>query len=108
MAINVRGVMLSYKYAATQMIKQGRGGRIIGIVHISLSLPASSISYSDLSVSSQAPVRAQESEVWSSLPYRKSFMKGYYPGSLNLSAYCASKFAVRGLTQSLCAYRAFT
>ncbi|EMD34719.1 hypothetical protein CERSUDRAFT_125283 [Gelatoporia subvermispora B] len=30
MAINVRGVMLCYKYAAMQMIKQGRGGRIIG------------------------------------------------------------------------------
>lgn len=30
MLINVRGVMLCYKYAAMQMIKQGRGGRIIG------------------------------------------------------------------------------
>ncbi|KAI0341389.1 NAD-binding protein [Trametopsis cervina] len=28
--VNVFGVMLSYKYAAIQMIKQGRGGRIIG------------------------------------------------------------------------------
>ncbi|EMD34711.1 hypothetical protein CERSUDRAFT_54929 [Gelatoporia subvermispora B] len=30
MAINARGVMLQYKYAALQMIQQGRGGRIIG------------------------------------------------------------------------------
>lgn len=30
MAVNVRGTMLCYKYAARQMIKQGRGGRIIG------------------------------------------------------------------------------
>ncbi|PCH44835.1 NAD(P)-binding protein [Wolfiporia cocos MD-104 SS10] len=30
MAVNLRGVMLSYKHAAIQMIKQGRGGRIIG------------------------------------------------------------------------------
>ena len=30
MAINVRGTMLCYKYAAQQMVKQGRGGRIIG------------------------------------------------------------------------------
>ncbi|PCH44830.1 NAD(P)-binding protein [Wolfiporia cocos MD-104 SS10] len=30
MAINLRGVMLSYKYVAQQMLKQGRGGRIIG------------------------------------------------------------------------------
>ncbi|TFY72045.1 hypothetical protein EVG20_g954 [Dentipellis fragilis] len=29
-AINVRGPMLCYKYAAIQMIAQGRGGRIIG------------------------------------------------------------------------------
>nr|GAT58145.1 predicted protein [Mycena chlorophos] len=28
--VNVRGVVLSYKYAARQMIKQGEGGRIIG------------------------------------------------------------------------------
>ncbi|OCH91281.1 NAD-P-binding protein [Obba rivulosa] len=30
MAINARGVMLQYKYAALQMVQQGRGGRIIG------------------------------------------------------------------------------
>ena len=30
MAVNARGVMLCYKYAAKQMIAQGRGGRIIG------------------------------------------------------------------------------
>lgn len=28
--INARGAFLCYKYAAVQMIKQGRGGRIIG------------------------------------------------------------------------------
>ncbi|KAF8272726.1 hypothetical protein EI94DRAFT_1776776 [Lactarius quietus] len=30
MAVNARGTMLCYKYAAKQMIAQGRGGRIIG------------------------------------------------------------------------------
>ena len=30
MAINGRGTFLCYKYAAEQMIKQGRGGRIVG------------------------------------------------------------------------------
>ncbi|EMD36456.1 hypothetical protein CERSUDRAFT_95765 [Gelatoporia subvermispora B] len=30
MSVNLRGVMLNYKYAAQQMIKQRRGGRIIG------------------------------------------------------------------------------
>lgn len=28
--VNLRGTFLCYKYAALQMIKQGRGGRIIG------------------------------------------------------------------------------
>ena len=30
MNINTRGVMLCFKYAAQQMIKQGGGGKIIG------------------------------------------------------------------------------
>ncbi|KZT73286.1 NAD(P)-binding protein [Daedalea quercina L-15889] len=51
--INLKGVMLCYKYAAKQMVEQGRGGRIIG------------------------------------MPYT--------------SAYAASKFAIRGLTQCLAA-----
>ena len=59
MAVNARGTFLCYKYAAAQMVTQGRGGRIIG---------ASSI----------AGKRGQ---------------------SL-CSAYSASKFAVRALTQS--------
>jgi NAD(P)-dependent dehydrogenase (short-subunit alcohol dehydrogenase family) len=29
-AVNARGVFLCYKYAGIQMVKQGRGGRIIG------------------------------------------------------------------------------
>ncbi|KAI0713498.1 NAD(P)-binding protein [Earliella scabrosa] len=33
-AVNTRGVMLCYKHAARQMIKQGRGGRIIGAASI--------------------------------------------------------------------------
>ncbi|KAH9949172.1 hypothetical protein B0H21DRAFT_840685 [Amylocystis lapponica] len=59
MAANVRGAMLCYKYAAAQMIRQGRGGRVIG---------ASSISGK----------RALQ----------------------NASAYSASTFAIRGLTQA--------
>lgn len=30
MSVNAGGVMLCYKHAALQMIKQGRGGRILG------------------------------------------------------------------------------
>ncbi|KIJ16162.1 hypothetical protein PAXINDRAFT_168725 [Paxillus involutus ATCC 200175] len=59
MSINARGTFLCYKYAAEQMIKQGRGGRIIGASSLAgkMGMPLS-------------------------------------------SAYCASKFAVRGLTQA--------
>jgi len=58
-AVNVRGVYLCYKYAALQMIKQGKGGRLIGA---------------------------------SSLAGRI--------GAPGLGGYCATKFAVRGLTQT--------
>ncbi|KAK0480566.1 NAD(P)-binding protein [Armillaria novae-zelandiae] len=58
-AVNTRGVFLCYKYAAIQMIKQGRGGRIIGACSV-------------------AGMRAQG----------------------QFCPYSASKFAVRGLTQS--------
>lgn len=33
--INVRGVFLCYKHAGLEMIKQGRGGKIIGACSIS-------------------------------------------------------------------------
>ncbi|KAG8221476.1 hypothetical protein J3R82DRAFT_1689 [Butyriboletus roseoflavus] len=59
MAVNARGAFLCYKYAAQQMIKQGRGGRIIGA--------SSAIGKMGMH--------------WA-------------------SAYSASKFAVRGLTQT--------
>ncbi|KAH7890539.1 hypothetical protein F5I97DRAFT_39944 [Phlebopus sp. FC_14] len=59
MAVNARGPFLCYKHAATQMIKQGRGGRLIA---------------------------ASSAAGKTSLPL--------------ISAYCASKFAVRGLTQT--------
>ncbi|KAH8082437.1 hypothetical protein BXZ70DRAFT_1012289 [Cristinia sonorae] len=61
MNVNARGVMLCYKYAAQQMVKQKRGGRILG---------ASSV-------------------------------LGKQSAGMYLAAYSASKFAVRGLTQSL-------
>ncbi|KAL5526684.1 hypothetical protein ACEPAF_8409 [Sanghuangporus sanghuang] len=57
--VNVRGVFFCFKHAALQMIKQGRGGRLIA-------------------ASSSAGKQ----------------------GTPNLTAYSASKFAVRGLTQT--------
>jgi len=59
MAINARGPFLCYKHAAEQMIKQGRGGRIIGASSLAGKM-----------------------------------------GHPLASAYCTSKFAVRGLTQA--------
>ncbi|KAJ7220730.1 hypothetical protein GGX14DRAFT_559519 [Mycena pura] len=59
MAVNSRGTFLCYKYAAMQMVRQGRGGRIIGAASV-----AGKMGY----------------------PF--------------VGAYCASKFAVRGLTQA--------
>ncbi|KDQ53962.1 hypothetical protein JAAARDRAFT_161320 [Jaapia argillacea MUCL 33604] len=59
MAVNVRGTFLCYKYAAEQMIKQGRGGRILGACSIAGK-----------------------------------------KGMPEVAAYCTSKFAIRGLTQS--------
>ncbi|KAJ7100822.1 hypothetical protein B0H15DRAFT_817448 [Mycena belliarum] len=59
MSTNARGTFLCYKYAGIHMIKQGRGGRIIGA---------------------------------SSIAGKK--------GMLMQGPYCASKFAIRGLTQA--------
>ncbi|KAJ7850632.1 acetoin reductase family protein [Mycena olivaceomarginata] len=60
LAVNARGAFLCYKYAGIQMIKQGRGGRIIGTCSLA----------------------------------------GKQVITPLLSAYSASKFAVRGLTQA--------
>jgi len=60
MNTNARGTFLCYRFAALQMIKQGRGGRIIG---------ASSVAGKQ--------------------------------GTATASGYCASKFAIRGLTQAV-------
>ncbi|PFH47968.1 hypothetical protein AMATHDRAFT_6233 [Amanita thiersii Skay4041] len=60
LSVHARGVFLCYKHAATQMIKQGRGGRLVGA-----------------------------SSAWGK------------QGAPNVAHYCAAKFAVRGLTQSV-------
>ena len=58
MAVNARGTMLCYKYAAKQMIAQGRGGRIIG------AYPANFLSYITLTRGiRQGQVRKPESRV---------------------------------------------
>ncbi|KZT25819.1 acetoin reductase family protein [Neolentinus lepideus HHB14362 ss-1] len=59
MNINARGTFFCYKHAAAQMVKQGKGGRIVGACSIAGKT-----------------------------------------GMRDTAAYCASKFAIRGLTQS--------
>jgi NAD(P)-dependent dehydrogenase (short-subunit alcohol dehydrogenase family) len=59
-AVHARGAFLCYKYAVRQMIKQGRGGRIVGACSLS-----------------------------------------GLRGKPNDAHYCAAKFAIRGLTQSV-------
>ncbi|KAF5341367.1 hypothetical protein D9758_012286 [Tetrapyrgos nigripes] len=60
-AVNVRGVFLCYKYAAKQMIAQGRGGRMVAACSVAGKRGNTGVEY---------------------------------------SAYCGTKFAVRGITQA--------
>jgi len=75
-SVNVKGTFYCYKYAAQQMIAQGDGGRIIG-------------------ASSLAGKKGKSTQ------WLLCLLDLMFPlGHAFLSAYCASKFAVRGLTQS--------
>jgi len=78
LAINVRGTFLCYKYASEQMIRQGRGGRIIG-------------------ASSLAGKRGSHSLIIDKHLVKRNCV---WIGQGMLAAYSASKFAIRGLTQA--------
>ncbi|KXN80723.1 3-oxoacyl-[acyl-carrier-protein] reductase FabG [Leucoagaricus sp. SymC.cos] len=75
-AVNIRGVVLCYKYAAQQMIKQGTGGRIIGDLLFLVCLF----------------IATYQSKGASSLCGLKGFA--------GFADYCISKAAVRSLTQT--------
>lgn len=93
-AVNVRGPLLCYKYAARQMVKQGSGGRIVGRRYVSLThnptevvvLGASSICGLKGKFNFQRSARFLT--IWSNIGYA------------DLSAYCTSKASVRSLTQT--------
>lgn len=74
--INGKGVFLCYKYAAQQMIKQGRGGRIIG-------------------ASSQAGKHGEHF-----MYIHTQIHEQPNSGFDSLTVYSATKFTVRSLTQS--------
>ena len=66
MNINTRGVMLCFKYAAQQMIKQGGGGKIIGsspILRTPLSTPSVMADVGVFHVHVQVLVQLQGNEV---------------------------------------------
>lgn len=75
-AVTAKGTFLCYKYAAQQMIKQGRGGRIIGA--------------SSLSKETGEHMMTREVERTAAAIL----------GSTNVSVYCKTKFAIRAFTHA--------
>jgi NAD(P)-dependent dehydrogenase (short-subunit alcohol dehydrogenase family) len=90
--INVRGVFLCYQYAAKQMVLQGRGGRIIG----ASSLVSETYMFKLPNNSGRTCRPGNKVKLHSDL-VDSSWNA---TGAPRLSTYSASKFAVRGLTQS--------
>ena len=98
-AVNVKGVFLCLKHAARQMIKQGRGGRLIGQ---SQYLPVFEIT-SDVFISTTAASSAAGKQGLSrrfSCHRIRFTNKVCELGIPYLCGYSASKFAVRGLIQT--------
>lgn len=87
MATNAQGVFLCYRHAALKMVEQGRGGRIIGTLGIRQA-PSSN-------PSPLYPIVAGASFITGKVGDKAGF------------AYTASKFAIRGMTQSAGAAHAF-
>ena len=81
-SLNVRGTHLCMGAAARAMIAQRRGGRII-------------------TASSIAGYRGEQYKSLDTRPNRTEFRFWECTGAALFSAYSASKFAIKGLTQSL-------
>ncbi|KAJ7489131.1 acetoin reductase family protein [Mycena latifolia] len=63
MAVNARGTFLCYKYAAEQMIRQGRGGRIVGAASVCAKkgvFPLGAYSATKFAIRGLTQVAAQE------------------------------------------------
>jgi len=80
LSVNVEGTFLCYKYAARQMMAQGRGGRIIGMPSM--------------------PLPVLRCSLWPGHSRTGACSGTGKQGQASLGAYSASKFAIRGLTQS--------
>ena len=78
--VNTISAFLCYKYAAKQMIKQGRGGRIIGASSLSAKSGVYTSSFDYIN------------DLMMSVTIKKAFPL--------TTAYSVSKFGIRGLTQN--------
>jgi len=76
-AVNLRGVMLCYKYAARQMIKQKRGGRLIGASSI---FGKRGVPYNQPYCSSKFAVRGMSHSVAKEMIPYKITCNTYAPG----------------------------
>ena len=79
-------MFFSYKYAAIQLIKQGKGGRIIGAASIA---------------GKKGTRRVYSAEVFTFIrsPRCDIFPSSTFSGFPQHAVYTATKFAVRGMTQ---------
>jgi len=103
MSVNVRGVMLCFKHAAQQMIKQGGGGKIIGSLWHFHQKPGKiadegGVLHVHLGACSIAGKRGG---FHFEVRVTRCLLTLVSKGLPNICAYSMSKFAVRGLVQSL-------
>jgi NAD(P)-dependent dehydrogenase (short-subunit alcohol dehydrogenase family) len=95
MTVNARSTMLCYKHAANQMIAQGRGGRIIG-TEIFVSFSSACI---DLKIF-RGMFGSGQKRLSRMMTICNDIAHIVGVGAGIAAAYCASKFAIRGLTQA--------
>ena len=84
--VNTQSTFLCYKYAAKQMVKQGRGGRIIGA--------------SSLAGKTGVCGTKKKNVMFIARLIYIVIMSKTLKGWPMLTAYSLSKFAIRGLTQN--------
>ena len=99
MRINARSVFLCYKHGAKQMIAQGRGGRLIGEHRSRLDI-LNCIADRNPHISVGASSGAGKKGGFSSCVYNSRYLTKFISAMPLVDVYSASKFAVRGLTQS--------
>jgi NAD(P)-dependent dehydrogenase (short-subunit alcohol dehydrogenase family) len=95
MAVNARSTMLCYKHAAKQMIAQGHGGRIIGANSFNLFF----CHVFNLKIC-RGMFGSGQKRSYRTIAICNDMAHIIGAGTGIISAYSASKFAIRGLTQA--------